>query len=282
MIENHRKAGCLTALIPPPRWILLLLLQILSFQISESKTMLSKVRAISFDVTGTLLVHKYPIMDTYANAAVWARLANPPSSLELKPAFKDAYKQRLLESPYFGAKEGISNREWWKVTVKVALANTGRKYSEVEIDRFFRRVYSHYGSSDGYELLPDAVPILNWLKSQRKYSLGITTNSPVRTIETVLPMIGIHDYFQWSVCCQDIVAEKPEKLIFDEAFERAKFWTPDLKRDELLHIGDNMAADYCGARAAGFQALLLDRSGNPRVTVYQVMLTSFILVFLMH
>jgi hypothetical protein len=27
--------------------------------------------------------------------------------------------------------------------------------------------------------------------------------------------------------------------------------------------------DYCGARAAGFQALLLDRSDNPAVTIYQ-------------
>ena len=28
-------------------------------------------------------------------------------------------------------------------------------------------------------------------------------------------------------------------------------------------------ADYCGARAFGFQALHLDRSDNARVTVYQ-------------
>ena len=29
------------------------------------------------------------------------------------------------------------------------------------------------------------------------------------------------------------------------------------------------ASDFCGARAAGFQSLLLDRSGNPHVTQYQ-------------
>jgi len=39
---------------------------------------------------------------------------------------------------------------------------------------------------------------------------------------------------------------------------------------KVLHIGDNLATDYCGARAAGFQALLLDRSDDARVVAYQV------------
>ncbi len=45
----------------------------------------SNVRAISLDITGTILVHRYPIMQTYADAAVWAKLPNPPSAEELKP-----------------------------------------------------------------------------------------------------------------------------------------------------------------------------------------------------
>ena len=68
------------------------------------------IRAISLDVTGTLLVHKYPIMDTYAAAAVWARLPNPPTAEELKPAFKKAYYKHLTESPSFGHSKGMSGR----------------------------------------------------------------------------------------------------------------------------------------------------------------------------
>ena len=44
---------------------------------------------------------------------------------------------------------------------------------------------------------------------------------------------------------------------------------PDLEKDEMLHIGDSYACDYCGAKRFGFQALLLDRSDNPSVTAYQ-------------
>jgi hypothetical protein len=93
--------------------IICYLLSIFSFCSSKLSMSLSKVRAISFDVTGTILVHRYPIMDTYAAAAVWAKLPNPPSVSELKPAFKMAYKHHLTASPCFGAEEGLSSRQWY-------------------------------------------------------------------------------------------------------------------------------------------------------------------------
>lgn len=158
----------------------------------------------------------------------------------------------------------------WVRTVRSALEYCGRtQYTDEEFDRFFRKVYQHYGSLDGYEKLPDAVPFLDWLQNQKKYSLGVTTNTPMRTVETVLPMNGFDKYFEWFLCSQDVGIEKPDKGIFECTYQRALFWTPDLKREEILHIGDSMVSDFCGAKAAGFQALLLDRSSNPKVTVYQ-------------
>ena len=198
---------------------------------------------------------------------MWAKLPDPPSAIELKPAFKAAYKETLLQDPCFGGKTG-EERAWWVTCVKNALTRTGRTYTDTEFDRYFRRIYQHYGSLDGYEKLPDAVPFLNFVKS-KKYLCGVCTNSPARTVETVLPMLGLHDYFQFFVYSQDVNAEKPATEIFAATYEQAKFWTPDLKREEVLHIGDSMAADFCGARRFGFQSLLLDRSNNPRVTVYQ-------------
>jgi hypothetical protein len=72
----------------------------------------SKIRALSFDVTGTILIHREPIMKTYAEAALWAKLPNPPSEAELKPAFKQAYYEALTERPCFGSAQGFSSRQW--------------------------------------------------------------------------------------------------------------------------------------------------------------------------
>ena len=144
-----------------------------------------RIKAISLDVTGTILVHRNPIMETYAAAALWARLPDPPTAGELKPAFKKAYFKHLTESPCFGHAEGLSSRQWWVRTVRSALEFCGRtKYTEQEFNRFFRRVYQHYGSLEGYERLPDAVAFLEWAK-ERGLTMGVTTNTPVRTMETV-------------------------------------------------------------------------------------------------
>ena len=131
----------------------------------------------------------------------------------------------------------------------------------------FRRVYQHFGSPKGYEVLPDAAIFLE--KISDAYLLGICSNTPNRHSSSVLPMLGIHERFKFYASSQDVGHEKPDSQIFEDAFEQAKFWLPDLKRDEVLHVGDSLACDFCGARAFGFQALLLDRSGNDKVVAYQ-------------
>lgn len=237
----------------------------------------SKIRAISLDVTGTLVATREPVIQSYHAALLWAKLPDPPTPEEMKMAFKIAYKERCLESPCFGGVEGISGRDWWKGTVRRVLEHSGRSesYTDEQFDRYFRRVYQHFGSPKGYMVLEDAQSFLDELaddaekNSKPPLLLGITSNTPTRHMESVLPMLGIHDHFQWFSCAQEVGNEKPSAEIFEHAYQQAKFWMPDLQKEEVLHIGDSLACDFCGAKAFGFQALLLDRSDHPTVTAYQ-------------
>ena len=239
----------------------------------------SKIRAISFDVTGTLLATKEPVVKSYHDAAIWAKLPNPPTQDELKKAFKIAFKERSIESPCFGGVEGISGREWWQTTIRRVLLHCkdGDEdfYTEEEFQRYFRRVYQHFGSPAGYMVLEDAQSLLDSIHASADQSnllLGITSNTPTRHMESVLPMLdSFHDNFSWFTCSQQVGHEKPSKEIFQDAYDQAKFWLddPDLTKDSILHIGDSYTCDYCGAKAFGFQALLLDRSDHPSVTAYQ-------------
>ena len=247
--------------------------------LSSSPSSKTKIRAISFDVTGTLVTTREPVVKSYYDAAIWSRLPNPPSQDDLKAGFKVAFKERCIDSPCYGGVEGISGRDWWKETVRRVLDHamssnnnnsTGSSsYSDDDFDRYFRRVYQHFGSPNGYRVLEDADEFVKSLVNtatdddteKTDFLLGITSNTPTRHMETVLPMLNnFHDNFQWFSCSQDVGAEKPAKHIFDDAFRQAKYWIPDLARHEVLHIGDSLACDYCGAKAYGFQALLLDRS----------------------
>ncbi|KAH8067801.1 N-acylneuraminate-9-phosphatase [Aureococcus anophagefferens] len=128
------------------------------------------IRAVSFDVTGTLLFHKESIAKTYADAAVWARLDDPPTAEEPAGRAADAWAP---------------------------------------------------------------------------------------------------DHFSFFASSSDLGVEKPDAGIFEAALERARFWCgADLAPHEVLHVGDSFECDYLGARAFGFQALHLDRSGNELVVKY--------------
>lgn len=231
-----------------------------------------KIRVLSLDVTGTLLTTREPVIKSYHDAAIWAQLPDPPSQEELKQGFKTAYKERCIESPCFGGVEGISGRDWWRSTVHRVLFRTGRTYTPDEFDRYFRRVYQHFGSPAGYMVLEDARALIDAMKTS-DVMLGITSNTPVRHMESVLPMLdSFHDNFQFFVSSQEVGQEKPAPEMFETSYHQAKFWMPDLQKDQVLHIGDSYACDYCGAKSYGFQALMLDRSKNPSVTAYQTWL----------
>jgi len=49
---------------------------------------------------------------------------------------------------------------------------------------------------------------------------------------------------------------KPERQIFERAVQSLQ-----VPPAEILHVGDSVAEDLEGAAAAGFQSVLLDRSG---------------------
>ena len=83
-------------------------------------------------------------------------------------------------------------------------------------------------------------------------------------------MQNLVEPFSFFTCCQDVGKEKPAKEIFHESFLQIKeAGLEDIEPSEVLHIGDSLAADFCGARAYGFSSLFLDRSKNDKVTVYQ-------------
>ena len=263
-----------------------------------------KIRAISLDITGTLITTREPVIQSYYDALVWSNFPNPPTQQEMKAAFKIAYKERCIEAPCFGggtrgsndSTTGSGGREWWKETVRRVLYHSGRSlqtndYTEEQFDRYFRRVYQHFGSPNGYMVLDDAAEFLNEIQQRQQQQghdalpivLGITSNTPTRHIESVLPMLDIHNHFYWFSCAQDVGYEKPSVEIFDHAYRQAKYWVGGesgsnnnnnnrdvLQKDEILHVGDSLACDYCGAKAYGFDALYLDRSRHPaNITSYQ-------------
>lgn len=240
----------------------------------------SDIKVISLDITGTIYQFSVPVHQLYAQCAVKAKLKMPPSAEELRATFKKAFREYNHTHPYLGASRAFSSRDWWFSVVKRCFQLTRECrdgstsfYTDEELSRVFRLIYQHYGSAKAYHIFEDSVEFMKWTagggigfdyskerQERRKYSLGVISNAATRTIESILPALELSDYIDWSICSYEVQSEKPEIRIFDEAYKLANFWavekklvTGQLRREQILHIGDNFALDYCGAKAAGFQ-----------------------------
>lgn len=215
------------------------------------------VRVVSLDITGTLVRFSSDIGSIYHQSALRAALPNPPSPAELDVAFRSAFKEALRAAPCYGYhSNGMSERQWWVEVVENTLCKTGREYSTSAVQLFSRRALQAFGSSSAFTVFEDTLPLLSILK-ERGICAGVLTNSPQRTVEDTLPLLGLDAHLDWFVSCRDIGIEKPDKRLFDHAFSTLQRKLPSLRRDEIIHVGDNYELDYLGARNAGFQALLL-------------------------
>ena len=173
------------------------------------------IRAISLDCQGTLYHHRRPIENVYASLAV-PLLPDPPSEAEFKSAFRDSYADTLKSYPHYRFPNpdpgAYSTRRWWRELCRHTLELTGREYSDELIDRFFRAVYQHYGSTLGYSAYPDATELIAALASFNAAAapaapgvlVGVTANVSSRTIDTTLPSLAcMHAHMHFFATSQE-------------------------------------------------------------------------------
>jgi putative hydrolase of the HAD superfamily len=234
----------------------------------KSDTNRRRIRAISCDVTGTLVSFRGKIEEHYGNAARACGVELPPEQeSSIGKCFNQAYKETSVALPCFGNSE-ISSKEWWRRCVRRSFELVGTGMDESENERVFQRIYSTFGSHDAYDAFPDAKPFLQWCH-RRGIACGVISNADERYGDSILPMLGLGEVMQFLTFSKNIGFEKPHPSIFDAAIHEAEPWlcldnsdlidASPLKPEEVLHIGNDYNKDYIGATEAGFHALLLDR-----------------------
>jgi putative hydrolase of the HAD superfamily len=78
-------------------------------------------------------------------------------------------------------------------------------------------------------------------------------------LEGVLENLGWVRYFDGIVASAKVGSEKPEGAIFEEALRLAGL---AVRRDRVVHVGNDPVSDVEGAISAGIDAVLIDREGD--------------------
>ena len=111
-----------------------------------------------------------------------------------------------------------------------------------------------YWSPRIVRLVPGTMELLDYLKP--KYHLHLITNGFQEVQDTKLSLSGMKPYFETLTVSEEVGVKKPNPEIFRYALNKAH-----AKPDESIMIGDEMAVDIDGARAAGIDQVFFNSSG---------------------
>ena len=112
-----------------------------------------------------------------------------------------------------------------------------------------------YWSPRIVRLVPGTMELLNYLKP--KYHLHLITNGFQEVQDTKLNLSGLKPYFETLTVSEEVGVKKPNPEIFHYALRKANA-TPE----ESIVIGDEMAVDIDGARAAGIDQIFYNASSK--------------------
>jgi len=103
----------------------------------------SRLKALTLDVTNTLVKARASIGQQYANAALAHGIQADPAALET--AFNATWTQKKNEMPDYGRHHGVTSREWWSDLVKRVFVKAGHKDICPEMmNRVFDTLWDHF------------------------------------------------------------------------------------------------------------------------------------------
>lgn len=130
-----------------------------------------------------------------------------------------------------------------------------RLAEDMEISPDHEPIIERLLNYDNVVLFPDAREVLNFLREKNKKLILIS--NCISSTRWQIERLGLVDYFDKIVLSCSVGLRKPDRAIFELAIQDF-----DVKPNEVVMIGDQVKLDMEGAKALGWDAILLDRENK--------------------
>jgi putative hydrolase of the HAD superfamily len=159
------------------------------------------------------------------------------------------YRDALRRGRTFESSLGEA-RAFWQEYNELILGELGARG---DVSHMARALTERFWAPRAWRVFPEVHSVLAALR-HAGLQLAVISNFT----DALIAVCRTHDldgYFDCLVASATMGAQKPDTAIFREALRRT-----GADPAAALHVGDNYVADVLGARAAGMDAVLLDRS----------------------
>ncbi|WP_413670297.1 HAD family hydrolase [Mucilaginibacter sp. Mucisp86] len=119
---------------------------------------------------------------------------------------------------------------------------------------------------------PVTIDTLQHLKQKGDCSLSILSNTGFikgETLRKVMVKLGLADFFNFQIYSDEEGMSKPNRGLFNLMVQKVKDCNEpkQIGLTEIIHIGDNPAADITGANDAGLNSLLINSNNLSILTL---------------
>jgi putative hydrolase of the HAD superfamily len=217
---------------------------------------MAPLRAITFDVTGTL-IHTPRVFEIYSQVLSRHGFDAPVEHVaELFPLVMDEMSCRVTPGVDRFRAHPDGPRGWWQDVLDRLC-----QYLEQPTPTPFAaaELYHRFSQADAWEVYPDTRPVLEALR-RRGLALAVVSNWDDR-LGRLLTHLDLVRHFDAVVFSYALGIEKPDGRLFAHALDLL-----GVRPEEALHVGDRLREDVEGALGAGLAARRVERSpgASPR------------------
>lgn len=139
-----------------------------------------------------------------------------------------------------------------------ALGKDTEKISLEDLNQFFHQVDDLFLNNIPVILWENIEEILAEIKKKNKTASILSNTAFINgeSLRKVLEHHGLANYFSFMIFSDEVKASKPNLKIFDMMFNKINELRK-VEKEKILHIGDNIIADYEGAKRFGVKAQLV-------------------------
>lgn len=204
-------------------------------------------RAVVFDAGGTLIFPYPPAAQLYAE--VGRRHGSRLTAAEIGPRFAAAFARQEAVDQQFGFRtdEWREEERWRRIVAEVLDDLT-------DFEGCFAELFHHYSLPEAWRCPDEAAEVLEALHAGgRRLALASNYDRRLHSVRKGLPALRLIEHV---VISADVGWRKPAPEFFAAVCRAVGCAAAD-----ILFVGDDLANDYEGARAAGMRAALYDPRG---------------------
>lgn len=206
------------------------------------------LRAVFLDAGGTLLWERAPREHIYAEAARRRGLAVTDEAMA-SSMFR--IHEELSRTPTAGFRY---TERWFRAFIERIFRDLHGLRPE-DVPAVQAELFARFADPATFEADPEAGDLLGELRGHG-LAVGVVSNWS-EPLPDLLAGLGLLDRIDFVLVSALERLEKPDPGLYRRALERA-----GVAANEAVHLGDHPERDVAAARAAGLEAVLLDRHGS--------------------